>query len=315
MRIGSVLLALAGIARGTPARAGDSCAGIRGRGAPDLPSVWDDAVRRLLTEVSPASGAGCAAVTLAVEPALDGGVRLLAMTADGRYTERTVERPSALVATALGLVVSIPEEETRDLGTAERSEGPSVSPVAEAAIAGRVAPAPAPVAASRLELWLGAAAGARIGQPSGYEMLDFEVRADAMFRGWLLAVTFRYAPSMGPDASDFVLDEAVVGVGVGRRIPLGRGALDLSVVPAFVAMNLRWDQDDSDPQTGTNSAFLLGGAARWSTPIAAGWRFTATADAEAAPFGLVHPSNLGADEPAFPIWTAGLRLGASGELL
>jgi hypothetical protein len=317
MRIGSVILALVGTTAGrgsTRAFAAGPCAGVRVHGAPDLTPPWAEAVGRLLAELPPIAESTCAAVTLAVEPALDGGARVVALTADGRYAERILPRPSALVATTLGLVASIPAEPPAEDRTPP-SGGAAAAPPAPLVEVGPPRPATSPPDPLRLQLWLGAAIGARIGEPTGYQLFDLEARADAILRGWLVTLSFRYAPSLGPDTSDFVFDEAVIGLGVGRRLSVGRGAIDLSVVPSFATMDLRWDQDDSDPQSQSHSAFLLGVSARWSTPLSGAWSFTVTADGDVAPFWLVHPSDLGADEPAFPSWTFGLRLGASGALL
>ena len=320
-----VALAFAGanVARGRVALAASPpCAGVRLRGAPDLAPEWADAVRELGAQLPPVAESGCAALTLAIEPAADHGARLAAMAADGRYAERTVLRPSALAATALGLVASIPGEIAGEAdaeggkGAAApgRSESTATLPPSSGG-ASAAAPPPAIPEAKHVELWLGIAAGVRIGESTPVEMLDFEARADAVVMRWLLTLSLRYAPSIGPDNSDSTYEEVEFALGAGRRIPIGRGALDLSILPGLATMNMQWDGDDPTPRSGGSSAFRLGISARWSTPLNDSWRFTITSDGDVTPAGLDHALRLGPDAPALPVWTAGLRLGASGALL
>jgi hypothetical protein len=159
------------------------------------------------------------------------------------------------------------------------------------------------------------AVGARVGEPTSFEMVDVEARADALINRWILTLSLRYAPSLGPDSSDFIYEEVVFGIGAGRRIALAIGELDVSVLPALATMNLQWNQDEGARQSGSTAALRLGLSARWSTPVSDSWRFTITADADASPSGLEHATLLGAGAPALPVWTAGLRVGASGALL
>ena len=146
-------------------------------------------------------------------------------------------------------------------------------------------------------------------------MLDFEARADALVTAWLLTLSLRYAPSLGPDNSDFTYEEAEFALGAGRRISLGRSALDLSILPGLATINLEWNQDEPVSQSGGITVLRLGLAARWSTAVSDHWRFTITADADLTPTELAHPTPLGPGAPAIPAWTGGLRLGASGEVL
>jgi hypothetical protein len=325
MRIGSVVLAFAGATvsggRSGTARATEPvCEGVRLQGAPDLAPEWAAAVLQLRDQLPLVSASGCAAMTLSVDATPSGGARLLAMTADGRFAERAISRPVALAATALGLVASIPQEAPRDVpgGAPDvpsgAREGAAVSSPHAEAPAGPPSRATAPTAHGT-EVWVGFDAGLRAGGTVGLPMLDFEARADAFLASWLLSVSLRYAFAVGPDLDDYQYEEIVIAAGAGRRIPVGRGDLELSVLPALAIMNLQWNQDDPDPQSGAATVFRLGGAVRWSSPIGGSWRLTMTADADVAPFNLAHPINLGSEAPSFPVWTAGLRLGACGEVL
>jgi hypothetical protein len=318
MRIGSVVLAFAGATAGGgrsgTARATEpACEGVRLQGAPDLAPEWAAALLQLRDQLPPVSESGCAAMTLSVNATSSGGARLLAMTPDGRFAERAVSRPVALAATALGLVASIPQEAPRGAPGVRREEA-AASPAHTEAPPGLPSRAIAPTAHGT-EVWVGFNAGLRAGGTIGLPMLDFEARADALLASWLLNVSLRYAFAVGPDLDDYQYEETVIAAGGGRRISIGRGDLDLSILPAIAIMNLQWNQDDPDPESGGATVFRLGGAARWSSPIGGSWRLTMTADADVAPFNLAHPINLGSEAPSFPVWTAGLRLGACGEVL
>jgi hypothetical protein len=317
MRIGSVVLAFtgttAGGGRGGTARAAEPvCEGVRLQGAPDLAPEWAAAVLRLRDQLPSVSESGCAAMTLSVNATPSGGARLLAMTADGRFAERAISRPVTLAATALGLVASIPQEAPRSAPGVRREE--AAAPAHAEAPSGLPSRATEPTAHGT-EVWVGFDAGLRAGGTIGLPMLDFGARADALLASWLLTVSLRYAFGVGPDLDDYQYEEVAIAAGPGRRISVGRGDLDLSVLPALAIMSLQWNQDDPDPESGSATVFRLGGAARWSSPIGGSWRLTMTADADVAPFNLAHPVNLGSGAPSFPVWTAGLRLGACGEVL
>ncbi|MGO8996542.1 MAG: hypothetical protein ACLQVI_24785 [Polyangiaceae bacterium] len=317
MGMGSIVLAFAGAnaLTGRVAAASPACDGVRVQGAPELAPEWADAVRELATQLPPVAESACPAVTLSVEPAPNGGARLAAMGADGRYAERTLTRPATLAATALGLVASIPQE-PRGEADAGASRGDHVLPIAPAPATPTPTPSATATPSRPVAVWFGFSVGARLGEPTPVEMLDFEGRADAIVASWLLTLSFRYAPSLEVNNSDFLYEEIVIGIGAGRRIRLGRGALDVSILPALATMNLQWNDDDPSPASGGSSAFRLGLSARWSTPITDSWHFTITSDADVAPSALDHsPPRLGVGAPALPVWTAGLRFGVSGVLL
>ena len=58
-----------------------------------------------------------------------------------------------------------------------------------------------------------------------------------------------------------------------------------------------------------------GQSVRWLLPVGNGWRLTLTSDAEIAPAETGAPARFDPRLPPFPSWTAGLRIGATGELL
>ncbi len=288
------------------------CEAIRVYGAPDLAREWADGVSRTQEHLAD-TDAGCVVATLLVEPGPH-GARLVAIARDGRYAERTVSRPSALEATALGLLASIPRE---------APPGPSrLSSPAPLRTPEQIVPPPVTRTASAPDgreprVWLGVDAGLRLGGLVGFPMLDFEGHADAVLGSWLLTLSLRYAFAVGPDLDDYQYEESAIGLAAGRRFRVGRDAFDLAVGPAFAFMQLQWDQDSDDAvhRSGSASALRIGAQARWSVPTGGGWRFAVTADADVAPADVGHPIELGPDALALPVWTVGLRLGASGEIL
>lgn len=328
MRLGSIVLAFGGGELGglRDARADDSaCQGVRVQRAADVPHVWDAPILVLLREIeSPRTDAPCAAVTLSVDPTPNGNVRLAAMTSDGRYAEREVLRPSALAATALGLVAAIPDEAPSQQTSVETPQPASPSFDAGArpprdqigAPRSAVAAATVPAKPQRWALSLGAAAGARVAASTPLEMLDLEGRFDALFRArWLLTASFRYAPAIGPHPDDTIYDEFVGGIGAGGRIAFGAQALDVTAVSALAVMMMKWNADLPDAGGATTTAFRAGLSLRWSMPFGDSWRFSVTADADATPWAFHRDPPLGVDAPALPVWTAGLCVGASGAVL
>jgi hypothetical protein len=286
-----------------------ACDGVRLYAAPDLAPDWADAASDLRAHLS-AAGASCAAVTLRVDP-IPSGARLSAMAQDGRYAERTVSRPAALTATALGLLTSIPPE---------RVQKPlAVEPLRANRAAQDEAPNPRPGAVppttGRAGIWLGVGGGLRFGGLVGLPILDFEGRADLLLSSWMLTLAVRYGFSVGPDLDDFQYEETAVAVSAGHRFRAGRGLLDLTAGPVLALMNLQWNQDEPDPHSASAAAVRLGAAARWSSPIAGAWRFTITADAEVAPSIVDHPIDFGSGALPLPAWTFGIRLGNCAEVL
>jgi hypothetical protein len=286
-----------------------ACEGVRVEVAPDLGAAWAAAASDLRAHVPPVE-TPCAAVILRLDPT-SRGARLSAMAHDGRSAERAVVRPSALAATALGLLTSIPPEPAHEslavapepAGRARDDSPPKARPV------------PAPSAPGRAGIWVGVGGGLRFGGLVGLPILDFEGRADLLLTSWMLTLVVRYGFSIGPDLDDFQYEETAVGFGAGHRFRAGRGSLDLTAGPVLAWMNLQWNQDEPDPRSGSAAAVRVGAAARWSSPIAGAWRFTITADAEVAPSMVDHPIDFGSGALALPAWTVGIRLGNCAEVL
>ncbi len=75
----------------------------------DLPAAWAAAVAELRAQIARLQASECQPMVLTLTMAPDGRAgRIAATTSDGRRAERDVGRPEALVATGLGLLMSIP---------------------------------------------------------------------------------------------------------------------------------------------------------------------------------------------------------------
>jgi hypothetical protein len=236
---------------------------------------------------------------------------VVATADDGRRAERRVAQPSMLVPVALGLVISIPAPPPAPPAAAPAPVPPAppstVSPPS-------VPPAPA-TSAHAVELWLGLAAGSRYGVPSAVTMFDLEARADLRIDRLLLFASFRNVPigfvaSEGSDADAY--RESSIAFGVGRAFALGSCWLDVAVAPTLVTMRL--GRDGPQHLRADDVEFRVGASARLNVPLTPAWRFTITADTDVIPDAL--RSAIQVDTlPAFPAWTSGLRVGASGAVL
>ena len=317
MEVGSLVLAFSGASapggKVPSAQAAARCTGVRIHAADDVGGAWASAVEQLKQQVPAAGPSDCAGVTVSIEPGPSGEAHLAAMAWDGRFTERNVQRPADLAATVLGLIASIPAEGT----TADPEQGPASQPsLALSPPEPTLAPAPAaPPATPPVRLLLGLGAGIRFTAPSPMELLDFEARGDVIVRDWIVSLSLRYAPSIGPDNSDTTYEELVAGLGVGRRFHLGAESLDVSVLPTVAVMNMQWDEDDPDAKSDGTAEFRLALHLRWAAPINRFWQLTITADTDLTPAGLDHVERLGPTAPALPAWTGGVRIGGTGLLL
>lgn len=289
----------------------------------DLASAWTAPVEALRAQIAELPRSDCQPMMLSIERS-DRGVRVVATTPDGRRAERTVQDPSALVATALGLLVTIPDEAA--------PAPPPAPPVAAVPSTATAPPAvshtPAPAARPAVGLWAGFSAGVRLTAPTDLTVLDVEARADSLFEHWMLLATIRSAVAscLGEQGVDCdVYNDVSVGLGVGRRIRTGASAVDLALEPSLVVMHMEYDSPsggEAQSVDGSLVAFRLDASARLAIPLGDSWNITLTVDAGLAPALLLSPTRLepqpgtvGASPPPFPAWVGGVRLGASGVLL
>jgi hypothetical protein len=312
------------IAVGSSARADQPCALVIVPKA--LAPRWTSALDELKSEIAQLTTSECRPMTLSIEPS-DGAVRVVATTGDGRRTERAVERPDSLVATALGLLLTIPAETPAP----PPSRPPPIvaPPPAPRQPLRETTPAPATTTASQaLELWAGLATGARLTAPTAVTVLDVEGRLDVVLGRWLLMSTIRSAlvsclPGQGLDCD--VYNDVSFGIGVGRRVRAGSAAVDFGFEPSIVWMHMEYDEpggSEAQSVAGSEVALRVDASARLAVPLGEKWALTVTIDAGLAPT-MLRTTRLEVPAylvdfpgpPPFPAWTGGVRVGVSGALL
>jgi len=307
-------------------RADEPCARVVAPQA--LAPRWAGALEELRRQIALLPASDCGPMTLSIEPS-DEAVVVVVATADGRHAKRAVLRPENLVATALGLLLTIPVEAPQE-APAPPAEPPTVPmlappPPRRAAETAPTAHAPPTQA---LALWAGFAAGVRLTAPTAVTVFDVEARVDLMFENWFLMSTLRsaLASCLGGQGVDCdVYNDVSLGVGVGRRIHAGVASVDLGFEPSLVWMHMEYDVPgamEAESVAGSEVALRLDASARLAVPLAEGWALTLTVDAGLAPTmlgttRLALPANVAvaAAPPAFPAWTGGVRIGASGAFL
>jgi hypothetical protein len=296
-----------------------------------LSPSWSEAVAELKDQIARLTSSECEPMILSLEP-FDRGLRIVAAAPDGRRAERTVRRPEALVATALGLVMAIPApEDTQDAPPPITPVPPSPTPPeTPPSPTRRMTAAPARVAPTQVGVWAGLSAGLRLTAPTDATVLDVEARGDVLFERWLLLATIRSAVvsctgTQGLDCD--VYTDVSAGLGVGRRFRAGPAEVDVALEPSVVVMHMEYDPvggSEAQAWTGTLATLRADLSARLALPLGKSWALTVTADGGLAPTILASPTRLqppagstptAGQPPPFPAWTGGLRLGASGVLL
>jgi hypothetical protein len=299
-----------------------------------LGSDWQQAVEELRRQLAHMPASDCRGVRLAVEQTTEGaaeGVRVVATASDGSRAERTVRTPESLLATGLGLVMSIPRaapETSPPAASAPTAAAASMPapPRAQREAPSAVAP-PATAPPHRVGLWLGFEAGGRVGVPAAITMVDLEAHAAISIDRWVLLVFIRDAPAglyaeQGVDADAY--QEAGAGLGVGRRFDIGSASLDVALEPSLVATRMEVDVppgSEGNGYHGSDVELRMGALLRMSLPVATGWRLTLSADTDVSPGNLATPmrielpAGVPGSTPTFPAWTTGLRVGATGALL
>src|ERR1700683_4243902 len=138
------------------ARHDEACAGVL---APqDLDPSWASALEDLRRQIAVLPASDCQPMTLSVEPS-GSAARVVAVTVDGRMAERRVDLPESLVATALGLLVAIP-----DAPSLPASQAPASTERALHVSHGASPDVGRPP--RTLAAWVGFAAGARLTAPA-----------------------------------------------------------------------------------------------------------------------------------------------------
>jgi len=327
-RTASVAIALAPTAR---AFADEPCARVTAPGG--LSPSWAGALDELRRQIALLPPADCQPMSLSIESSGE-GVRVVAIASDGRRAEREVRHAASLVATALGLLMSIPEQgaspPAAQAPSAQPTPAQTPSPLPPSPPATVLPPGlPSPARGRDIALWTGLSAGLRLTAPSSAAVIDVEARADVLIDRWLLLGTIRSAlvSCLASQSADCdIYNDVSLGIGVGRRIHAGAAAVDLALEPSIVAMHMEYDTGSAGEAVsvqGTEVALRLDASARLSVPVGHSWTMTLTMDGGVAPALLARPIRLevpagvstGGAPPTFPPWIGGLRLGASGALL
>lgn len=284
----------------------------------DLDGAWRAAVEETRAQIAQLSSSECPTVALSLVQR-HGAVVLRAAAPDGRVAEREVRAPSALAAIALGLLAAIPAEPVAAVSAAPppapRPPDPSDLPPRDAS------PPPGHVADPTVQLAVGAAAGARIGEPTRVLMGDLEARADLVAAGWIVVASARFVvvgarPSSAPIAG-YSYNEYAFGLGFGRRLAIASTTLDVAILPTLVLMDEEGGPSGvpGDTASGGDSYLRLGATARWNFARAGRWRYGLTLDGDFAPSDVRAARRFDVPLPPLPTWTTGLRLGAAGDVL
>jgi hypothetical protein len=280
----------------------------------DLPEAWADAVGELRAQIARLRPSECEPMVLTLTVAPDGGgASIAATTSDGRRAERSVARPEALVATGLGLLMSVPPGAT--------STSTSTSTSTATATPTSVPPA---IPTHRLSLWLGLDVGGRATAPTAVAMIDVRASGELLLDHWLLALALGGAPTAVTGAQGLDNDayrEVNAALEVGRRFDLGGPALDVAGDLSIVAMRMEYDYADGRETAGSDVELGLGALGRLSLPLGPSWGLTLAVEGRVLPGNAISPSLLDSPPgetsalPTFPAWSAALRVGAMGELL
>jgi hypothetical protein len=292
----------------------ERCTRVRVQAASGLGAAWAQATDDLRDEVTRLGRAECVDLSIQVEPERR-GARIVVSSADGRRAERAVARPASLVAVATGIVASIPAEspsaetpptESSDAPTPQEMPPPDEPPRKTAPPAPPVPPAT-----------LGLALGGRVGFPTGVLAPELEVRADVRFDGWIVALAGRGAPTgQRPFANGiqgYDYKEFSFGIAGGRRVATFFGALDLTAGPRVGIITEEGDVP-ADGVGGTLTDLWLQTSARAVLGRSGRWRPTVALDLDAAPGRLAKPGIVDAALPPLPSWSAGIRIGAAGDV-
>ncbi|HEX8791118.1 MAG TPA: hypothetical protein VF765_09195 [Polyangiaceae bacterium] len=334
MILGSTAGAVVALATATradaDAGAGDAavpCA--RVDAAAELPAAWAEALAELRAQIAKLRAGECEPMVLSLAVAADGrSARVAATASDGRRTERDVARPEALVATGLGLLMSVPPGSTSTpTATATATSTPTSTPTPAPTSTATEIPNPASIPPHALRLWLGLDLGGRATAPTSMAMIDVRATGQLLLDHWMLAIALGGAPTAVTSQQGLDRDayrEVSAALELGHRFDLGSAALDVGGDLAIVAMRMEYDFADGRETTGSDVELGLGALARFCLPLGPSWALTLAAEGRALPGNAISASLLEVPQgetagpgapPTFPAWSAALRVGVMGELL
>jgi hypothetical protein len=296
----------------------------------DLPAAWAGAVAELRSQIARLQASECQPMVLTLTVAPDGRTARIAATAsDGRRAERDVGRPDALVATGLGLLMSIPPAST-STSTATPTSTPtptSTSTVAPTSTSTSTTTAAATAAPPRqTSVWLGLDVGGRATAPTTMAMIDVHAFGEILLDRWFIALSLGGSPTAVTAAQgldDDAYREVSASLAAGRHLDLGGPSLDIAGNVSIVGMRMEYDYADGRETSGNDVELGFGALARLELPLSREWALTVSVDTRVLPGDAFSPTTLdvpagetsGVVSPPFPMWSAALRVGAMAELL
>ena len=153
----------------------------RVEGPSDLPAAWAGAVEELRAQIARLRASECEPMVLTLTVAPDGSTgRIVATAGDGRRAERGVERSEAVVATGLGLLMSIPPTPTSTSTSTVTSTSTSTvtsiaTPTSTSTAASAPSATPAAPPSHAPAIWLGIDVGGRATATTQMAMIDLHV--------------------------------------------------------------------------------------------------------------------------------------------
>jgi hypothetical protein len=279
----------------------------------------DDADARV--RALPAEAHDCKSIDVHV--AIDGAV-VVFTTRDGRQAVRLVATPAELTATIEALLVTTPPPAI--------AEPPPAPPVGDERAATKRVPAKSKNAADsrhgvprvderRVETraFVIVEAGGRIAAPGRFISPLLSLGAHVALDRWELGVDLTWEPIYGtslPAPPGFDMLATVIGVGIGRREPLGRG-FELSAMGragiALVHEEREGELESGEPQ-GSRAQMRLGVSGSIIYAKEAPFRVRATLAGDYVPTKLGGGQSVDPLLPKLPSWGATLSIGLEADL-
>jgi hypothetical protein len=317
------------------AAAPTACAGPELLLAGEPASSWTNAIAALQTRLREGRDLDrCAHLVL--EPVSEAMV-LTVVTEDHRSARRRVARPSELLQTVEGLLV-VPVASPEPPPAAEPPQEPVASSTAQPAAPEplpappaavpedsiRFAPmpplpdAPSSVATQHpVGFEIGGGGAGRVAGSPMYFGAGAAGFAQVVIERWLLGASMRWElvnrtlrDEIMP--AGFGMHTYAIGVGVGRRVPVGRLSLDLAAGPEVVAETQEMNALSGNGMDGRNESDVrVSGLVRLSIPQEGKAYIFAAADVEGSVSKLTSASPSDGGYPPLPGWSSGLSLGVA----
>lgn len=291
-----------------------------GRGWKSAVSDAEARVRAL-----PAEAQDCR--TIEVHVAIDGAV-VVFTTRDGRQAVRHVATPAELAPTIEALLVTTPPPAIGEpppvtkAAPAETAGAPAKPPLLRQSAGAEARHGVPRVAGHRVETRAFGIveAGGRIAAPGRFLSPALTLGAHVALDRWELGVDLTWEPIYGTALAappGFQMLATVIGVGIGRREPLGRG-FELSAMGragiALVHEEREGELESGEPQ-GSRAQMRLGASASLIYAKEAPFRVRATLAGDYVPTKLGGGRSVDPLLPTLPSWGTTLSVGLEADLL